>query len=54
MVPGIYHYTHNDRSYNCYSQWKGTFTYLYNRSYGGSQIGRIRTYSHFPGACEKR
>ncbi|KAK8952096.1 hypothetical protein KSP39_PZI004089 [Platanthera zijinensis] len=35
-------------------EWKGTFTYFYNRSYGRSQIGRIRTYSHESETCEKR
>nr|UDP58708.1 ribosomal protein S19 [Dracaena serrulata]UDP58731.1 ribosomal protein S19 [Dracaena serrulata] len=54
LVSGIYDYTQNDWPYNRCSKWKRTFTYLYNRSYGRSQIGRIRTYSDFRKTCEKR
>nr|YP_009724543.1 ribosomal protein S19 [Vachellia nilotica]QGT77179.1 ribosomal protein S19 [Vachellia nilotica] len=53
LVQSIYHYTHNDWSYDCYPKWKRAFTYLYNRSYGRTQIGRIFTYYKLPGTREK-
>nr|UDY72145.1 ribosomal protein S19 [Pycnostachys reticulata] len=53
LVSCIYHYTYNDRPYDCRSKWQRAFAYIYNRSYGRSQIGRICTYFKFSRTCKK-